>query len=115
MRIPQIQERLRGYAMNADMMADQVGFALDPPAWLAEHKNKLRGLAKSLREAADELSRRSAGPGPQIVTSAAITPEVRSAIREFHRTNPNLSQHEIAQHFNVNAGRVSEALKGFRR
>jgi predicted aldo/keto reductase-like oxidoreductase len=43
-----------------------------------------------------------------------MTPELAEAIRQFRRANPQASQVEIARHFFVNPGRVSEVLAGFR-
>ncbi len=62
---------------------------------------------------ANELSRRK----PVMKTrprSRHVTEEVREEIRAFRRSNPGMSQAEIGRRFNVNAGRVSEALAGFR-
>lgn len=41
-------------------------------------------------------------------------PEVAAEIRAYHAANQNLTQSAIARHFNVNPGRVSEALNGKR-
>lgn len=43
-------------------------------------------------------------------SSVRMTHELRLAIRAAYRQNPTLTQHEIAEMFNVNHGRVSEAL-----
>lgn len=42
--------------------------------------------------------------------SATITPELADEIRGYAVRHPNLSAQRIANHFNVNPGRVSEAL-----
>lgn len=42
--------------------------------------------------------------------SARMTNEMRLAIRAAFEQNPTLTQQEIAEMFNVNHGRVSEAL-----
>lgn len=42
--------------------------------------------------------------------SAHLTPELAGEIRQFVKRNPKLHQRDVAQHFNVNPGRVSEAL-----
>lgn len=79
--------------------------ALDPrlPADLSERLNTY----------AAELRRRNNGERrrPQ---SATFTPELAAQIRAYHAANPNLTQAAIARHFNVNNGRVSEALHGKR-
>lgn len=43
-------------------------------------------------------------------TSVPITEAIKSDIKEMYRINPTLTQHELATLFNVNPGRVSEAL-----
>ena len=42
--------------------------------------------------------------------SATMTPELIDEIRNYAIGHPNLSVQRIANHFNVNQGRVSEAL-----
>ncbi len=42
--------------------------------------------------------------------SATMTPELADEIRRYAIGHPNLSTQRIANHFNVNPGRVSEAL-----
>lgn len=67
-----------------------------------------------LREIADELRRRPPqGSGRKI--SATMTPELRAEIRAYAKANPELTQVEIGRHFNVNPGRVSEAVSGKRK
>jgi len=36
-------------------------------------------------------------------------------IREYHKAHPGVAQTEIAKLFNVNQGRVSEALRGIKQ
>ena len=48
------------------------------------------------------------------VSSQPMTPAIKRAIRHYARRHPNASQTEIARHFNVNPGRVSEAINGYR-
>jgi hypothetical protein len=43
-----------------------------------------------------------------------ITPELYEEIREYAEANPGMSHQDIAVMFNVNHGRVSEAIKGKR-
>lgn len=42
--------------------------------------------------------------------SATMTPELVEQIQKYAIAHPNLSSQRIANHFNVNSGRVSEAL-----
>jgi hypothetical protein len=41
-----------------------------------------------------------------------MTPEIAKAIRAYFAAYPNATQQEIASRFNVNIGRVNEALEG---
>ena len=43
-----------------------------------------------------------------------MTPELAQEIREFAEANPGMSHQAIAEQFNVNHGRVSEAIHGKR-
>jgi hypothetical protein len=85
---------------------------------IPEIRDRLRELAGELScpeldLLASELSRRPvrrrAAP-----SSAPMTAEMRDAIRAFHIAHPDRPQVEVARVFNVNPGRVSEALNGFR-
>lgn len=64
-----------------------------------------------LMELAEELRRRPSGPRAP-VSSTPMTPELAEEIREFAEQNPDMSHQAIAEVFNVNHGRVSEALRG---
>jgi hypothetical protein len=44
--------------------------------------------------------------------STPMTPQLRRAIRIYFARNPEATQQEIANLFNVNSGRVNEALEG---
>lgn len=85
---------------------------------IPEIRDRLRQLAGELAcpeldLLASELSRRPvrrrAAP-----SSAPMTDEMRDAIRAYHRAHPDRPQVDVARVFNVNPGRVSEALNGFR-
>lgn len=86
MRIPQIRERLVEIAQ-------------------AQCLPELEFLA-------DQLTRRRFGQAKR--SSKAMTPELKEAIRAYHRAHHPISQAKVALVFNVNPGRVSEALRGFR-
>jgi hypothetical protein len=92
MRIPEIADSIRAMAFDPRMPAD---------------------LSAKLRTYANEMGRRPAQErrAPQ---SATMTPELAAEIRKYHQTNQHLTQTAIARHFNVNPGRVSEALNGKR-
>jgi hypothetical protein len=65
-----------------------------------------------LFELAAEIKRRSGPRAP--ANSTPITPELYEEIREYAEANPGMPHQDIAVMFNVNHGRVSEALKGKR-
>jgi hypothetical protein len=66
-----------------------------------------------LFELADELRRRSPAPRATM-TSTSMTPELAQEIRDYAEANPGTSHQAIAEQFNVNHGRVSEAIHGKR-
>lgn len=107
MKIPEVQQNMLGIAMNLDRIGEDHNF----PELFRE--------AKALRALVPHLNRRVA-TGPRVKSSRSVLDVAydgvsgREAIRKFKADNPNFSQHQIAQHFNVIGGRVSEALKGFR-
>ncbi|HYD12815.1 MAG TPA: hypothetical protein VEC11_08200 [Allosphingosinicella sp.] len=75
---------------------------------------RLRELAEAhgideLHEIADSMYRRTATRRAQ-VRSPKVTAEMAEEIRQFAAANPDLHQQDIANHFGVNVGRVSEAL-----
>jgi len=69
--------------------------------------------AAILREVAKRIRRRSPARKSQPV-SRTVTPLLRKQIRTFCLANPDMAQVEVAHRFNVNPGRVSEAVAGFR-
>lgn len=82
---------------------------------IAEEMRKLaaeRGVPE-LVGLADELRRRQPGARAP-ATSRPMTDELAAEIRAFAGDHPNLSQAAIGRRFNVNPGRVSEALNGKR-
>jgi hypothetical protein len=70
--------------------------------------------AAELVELADELKRRSPSGPRAPATSTPMTPELADEIREFAEQNPGMSHQDIGVVFNVNHGRVSEAIRGKR-
>ena len=44
-------------------------------------------------------------------SSQPFTLEVKRNIRAYYAANPDVTQQQIATHFNVNSGRVAEALR----
>ena len=45
-------------------------------------------------------------------SSRTMTPELAVKIRHYFKTHPDMTQQEIANIFNVNSGRVNEAVQG---
>ncbi len=66
-----------------------------------------------LAELAVELRRRKAYRAPN--SSVRMSPILAKQIRDFARQNPDMTQSDMAVLFNVNPGRVSEALRGKRK
>ncbi|WP_202960968.1 hypothetical protein [Sphingobium sp. HDIP04] len=81
---------------------------------IPEIRNRLREIAdetgfEELHSLADELYRNSP-VGRAANSSATLTPELAEEIRKYVAEHPTLHQRDVAQEFNVNPGRVSEAL-----
>lgn len=88
---------------------------------MASNKRSIPEIRSRLREIADELhieelhdladeTYRNSPVKRAANRSAPLTPELAEKIRMFVAKNPKLHQRDVAQHFNVNPGRVSEAL-----
>jgi len=64
---------------------------------------------EELRELADQMWRRPAiKRAPN--RSPKLTPEMAEEIREYAAAHPTAHNQDIAEHFGVNIGRVSESL-----
>lgn len=61
-----------------------------------------------------ELTRRRRRLPPKKAKAQRITPELAEEIREYAEAHPDLPQREIGRYFNVDQGRVNEALNGQR-
>ncbi len=79
-----------------------------------EVRDRLRELAEELgcdelSELADQLYRRQPEKrAPR--RSPTVTADMAEEIRQYAEENPDAHQQDIAEHFQVNHGRVSEAL-----
>ena len=71
-------------------------------------------FAAKLYELEAELYRRR-GVRPTKIRSQRVTRYLRQQIRDYKRAHPGFSEQQIAAHFKVNMGRVSEALIGKRK
>jgi hypothetical protein len=76
-------------------------------------RNYAYAESSELLELADELKCRFSGPRAP-ATSTPMTPELAEEIREYAEANPGVPHQAIGEVFNVNHGRVSEAIKGKR-
>jgi hypothetical protein len=77
-------------------------------------RKRLRELAEEhslpeLLELEQQLYRKPAATRGR-VRSPKLTPELAEEIRQYAAANPDAHQQDIAEHFGVNHGRVSEAL-----
>jgi hypothetical protein len=79
----------------------------------------INGVGETLaRRIPEELARRGLtiykkkvfANGRRPASSQPMTPELRKAIRAHYEADPEVTQQEIANMFNVNIGRVNEVL-----
>jgi len=88
---------------------------------MARNKRRIPELRKRLRELAEELNfhelhdiadelHRNPPVSRARIRSETLTPELAEEIRQYVKKNPDLHQRDVAQRFNVNPGRISEAL-----
>ena len=81
---------------------------------IPEVRDRLRELAEELdcdelSELADQLYRKQPEKrAPR--RSPVVTAEMAEEIRQYADHNPDAHQQDIAEHFGVNHGRISEAL-----
>jgi hypothetical protein len=95
MLIPEVREELLKIADKAD-------------TW-----GKCKTAAK-IRYLVTELYRRQRVPRTA-AKSKTITPRLQKHMKAYKLAHPAASEQDIAVHFGVNAGRVSEALAGKRK
>lgn len=69
--------------------------------------------AIELRDYVRELYRRTPKSRAK-PTARRVTPELRKQIRAYKKLHPDFSNRKIGRHFDVDGGRVSEALRGYR-
>lgn len=77
-------------------------------------KRKQEAVAKTLDVLVTELWRKKARRMVGSAKRTPLTPELRNEIRMYAREHKALDLQEIANHFNVNPGRVSEIVSGER-
>ena len=66
-----------------------------------------------IRDLAVKLSRRKP-KSRAVAMSEPMSDEIRHRIRRMHKSNPDLPMSRIAAALNLNPGRVSETLRGYR-
>jgi len=79
-------------------------------------RDRLREIAEDtgndeLAYLADPMYRRKLKETRAPVTSQKMTPELAAEMRKHLNRNPSASNQEVADHYNVNPGRVSDALE----
>lgn len=80
---------------------------------IPEIQRRLREIAKEASDLADDLSRRKPKKrAPR--TSTPMDDRLRHEIKQAAESNPDLPLNRIASAFDVNPGRVSEIVSGFR-
>jgi hypothetical protein len=98
MRIPEVRKRL-------SQAADD----------LRTGARKPEAIAKELDFLVTELWRKKGRRKVGKPIRTPLTPEKKQEIREFARVHKDYDLQEIANHFNVNPGRVSEIVSGHRK
>lgn len=98
MRIPEVRKQL-------SQAADDLRTGARKPATIAKLLDFL------VTELWRKKPRRKAGKAIR----TPITPEMKKKIRLYAREHKTQDMQEIGNHFNVNPGRISEILSGFRR
>ncbi|MBV7258827.1 hypothetical protein [Erythrobacter crassostreae] len=88
---------------------------------MAKNKRGIPDLRQRIREIADEENldelhdiademHRNSPIRRAKNQSQTLTPELAKKIRDFAKKHPNMHQRDIAPKFNVNPGRVSQAM-----
>ena len=85
---------------------------------IPEVRDRLRELAEEhgieeLNALADQMYREY-NNGRASTRSPTVTAELAEEIRAYKKSHPDAHQQDIAEHFGVNHGRISEALSGDR-
>ena len=103
MRIPEIRKRLTEVADDLERTAET----------LEAEAADLRDRAALLRHYEGQMYRRSFPRAPN--DSPPLTPALKRRIKAYAAAHPYATQSAMAKRFNVNAGRISETLKGVRK
>lgn len=103
--LPKLQDDLREIGRLMRFMADAPNTRATP--------DQLRLVARQIDHIAANISRRPPLKRARPI-SARMTPATRRAIIDAYRANPSLSNRQLGERFNVDGGRVSEVLAGYR-
>jgi len=101
-------------SVHNSLMSDERRNMLNNKRTIPEIRDRLREIAvdfdiPEIHELVDEMYRKS--PIRRAVNrSEKLTPALAAEIRVYARANPDMHQREIANIFNMNPGRVSEAM-----
>lgn len=75
--------------------------------------NEAKRIIANLEEEGMTIYRKKVHKNPRRPAAAQpMTPKIAKAIRAYFEAYPKTTQQEIAARFNVNIGRVNEALEG---
>lgn len=89
---------------------DLLKAALAPGATGPQMREAITGAISAARLALPMMTRDRVKPVTAAITHCRLTPEIAAEIRAHVRRNPAASCKDVGELFNVNAGRVSEAL-----
>lgn len=83
---------------------------------IPEVRKRLKEIAEEtgleeLKDLADQMHRRNLKGTRAPITSQKMTPELAGKIRDYLDDNPHASNQIIADYFNVNPGRITDALE----
>jgi len=88
--------------------------AMDTLGWVNTVDNAEQLLAALGKQGVTLYRARTNRNGMHGASATKMTPQLAERIREYAREHKHMTQAEVAAHFNVNPGRVSEALSGQR-
>lgn len=100
--------------MNQDDKLEAMCVAMDTLGWVNTRDNAERLLAALEKRGLTLYRARTNRNGMHAATATRMTPQLAERMREYAREHKHMTQAEIAAHFGVNPGRVSEALSGQR-
>jgi len=106
--IPEVRKDLIMQASHLEQTAIRLRHSIDE---IEKQAELLDTLAEYLRYLAEETKRASPN-GRAPIASAPMTTKLAGKIKVYARAYPDASHQEIAALFDVNPGRVSEALAG---